>query len=137
MPRKRKASSSDFADFAKHVTKLYDLVTSGNLKESKGDEPREVRQVAFGLATIHKLVKREHAAVGNQAAADMGLLEAGKIVDALVTGLNHPIHRYIKGLRSGKYRPQRQRINRTRQACSRLCGRACSRYPEDSSCGQE
>jgi hypothetical protein len=107
MARRSKAQSDRV--LAEDVLKLFMLAISGDLKATSGDESPEVRQVAFGLAVLQKLVDREISNAPPFAAAPMGLFEAAMILDAVTSGREHPIWQFLSGMRSR--RPNRAQAN--------------------------
>jgi hypothetical protein len=88
------------ADFARRVLELLVKAQTG---EASPEKDPDVRRVAFGLAFITHGVKNYSQIA---AAAESEANEAVAIIDALTTGREHPIWRYIRGVRAFKYRSQ-------------------------------
>jgi hypothetical protein len=97
----------DVSAFARSVRTLY-------LKALKGEASKEadveVREVAFGLAALRQLLNlnirdllRRHDL---NVYASTGVLQAEKILDALISGHAHPVWWFLKGVQSID-RPQR------------------------------
>jgi hypothetical protein len=93
------------ADFAQRVLEVLMKVQAG---KASSEKDRDVRRVAVGLAFITHGVKN-YSQMG--AGADSGASEALAIVDALTSGREHPIWRYIRGVRAFKYRSQDAPVN--------------------------
>jgi hypothetical protein len=116
-------SPRDDGAFAAAVIRFYNhAVKEGEAAEFRpygGNQSREVRQVACGLAFIRQLL--DEYTMRPHVLADIpqsGVAEAYGILAHLTTGGDHPAARHIKGLRS-RFRPQRAAANsieRTRQA---------------------
>jgi hypothetical protein len=88
------------ADFAQRVL---DVLVKEQAGEASSEKDPDVRRVAVGLAFITKGVKNySEIAVG----ADAGANEALAIVNALTSGREHPLWRYLRGVRAFKFRSQ-------------------------------
>ena len=99
-------------EFANAVSSLIDHAQRGALKEFKGDSTRDVRRVAFGLEIIRQLVDDRFAKVEQRGNYDdvpgEALWQAKEIVHALLTGEDHPILKYVLGIRKSGFRSQDQ-----------------------------
>jgi hypothetical protein len=93
------------ADFAAKVDALYALAIAGKPSNAK-HERREVREVAFALAQIRNLIEDAAKETRLSALPETALVAASDLLDALMSGTNHPIWRY---LREGQ---SRKRINK-------------------------
>jgi hypothetical protein len=112
MTKTNDVSPDDDGEFAAAVNKLYRHAVKGDPKPFQGNIGLEVRQAAFGLALLHQLV--EQNAKSMRLSADIpssGIGEALGILDHLTTGKDHPISKHIKGIHSGKFRPQHAEAN--------------------------
>ena len=102
------------ADFAAAVRDLYSKACRGDL-HSAPEQERDVRRVAFGLAHIRTLIDAAARAFKDAAAYDekiaSGNSEALAIMDALISGRDHPIWKHIRGMRSKEFRPQHSPAN--------------------------
>jgi hypothetical protein len=88
------------ADFAQRVLEVLVKAQAG---EPASEKNPDVRRVAIGLAFITKRVKNySEITVG----ADSGANEALAIINALTSGREHPIWRYLRGVRASKFRSQ-------------------------------
>jgi hypothetical protein len=83
------------ADFARRVLEVLVKAQAG---EASSEKDADVRRVAVGLAFITQGVKK----VGAESDANAALA----IIDALTSGRDHPIWRYVRGVRAFKYRSQ-------------------------------
>jgi hypothetical protein len=88
------------ADFAQRVLEVLVKAQAG---EASSEKDPDVHRVSVGLAFIRKGVKNYSQIA---AGADSGASEALAIIDALTSGREHPIWRYIRGVRAFKYRSQ-------------------------------
>jgi hypothetical protein len=93
-------------NFAAAVIKLYNHARSG-ARPFDGNASDDVRRVAFGLALIRDLVE-EHARTITFSAhiPSSAIGEALSIIEHLTTGREHPVSRHIRGIHSGRFRPQ-------------------------------
>jgi hypothetical protein len=87
------------ADFAQRVLQVLVKAQAGGASSEKDPD---IRRVAVGLAFIAHGVKNYARTVGPES----GAKEALAVIDALTSGREHPIWRYIRGVRAFKYRPQ-------------------------------
>jgi hypothetical protein len=87
-------------DFAQRVLEVLVKAQAG---EASSEKDADVRRVAVGLAFITHAVKNySQIAAGAESEANEGLA----IIDALTSGREHPIWRYVRGVRAFKYRSQ-------------------------------
>ncbi len=121
-------SGSNKASFAENVIAIYNRAIQGERADNSDDSlngtvDREVRQVGYGLALLRLLTDQCAKKLQRRSAtqrASSAIREAEGILDALVTGTNHPIFRHIASLRSARFRPQKAAANitmRRRRAC--------------------
>lgn len=114
------------SDFAEAVIALYKWglrnplapFSNGIYNNFSKCNQREVREVAFGLVMLHHACDRAAESLSKKPAkrrVESGISEAYAIIDALTTGLAHPIQRYMTSLRSIKYRPQSAPAGRIKQ----------------------
>jgi hypothetical protein len=92
------------ADFAQRVL---DVLVKAQAGEDATEKDRDVGRVAVGLAFIADGVKNYAQMAGAESGAD----EALAIIAALTSGREHPIWRFIRGIRAVKYRAQRAPLN--------------------------
>jgi hypothetical protein len=99
-------------EFANAVSKLIDYTHRRKLEEFEGDDSLDVRRVAFGLEMIRQLVDDRFGKVEKRGNYDdipsEALWQAKEIVYALLTGEDHPILKYVVGIRSSGFRSQDQ-----------------------------
>jgi hypothetical protein len=104
-------SKRERAQFASEVKELYGLAMAG--KPPEKEYKREVRQAAYGLVALRQSsdywFKKFEQDPDLTRLASSGVSEAKAIVDALTTGLDHPIWRHIEGLQTTEHRPNRAR----------------------------
>jgi hypothetical protein len=91
--------------FSKRVDDLYARAIAGTATDASG-EKREVREVAFALAALRKLIDGAYTKVKLPDLPETALVAASDLLDSLVTGTNHPIWRFIEDGKSRK-RPNR------------------------------
>jgi hypothetical protein len=105
--RTRGGELANRGNFANAVQALYRCAVGIAPKPQYADD-LQVRQVAFGLAAIQQLIdqeaKRQLKAPLRDGLTATGLAEAMQIIDALVTGRDHPIQRYVSDLHTAKFR---------------------------------
>jgi hypothetical protein len=95
------------------IIELYTAAMRGELEKFSGNQDRDVREVAFVLATIRQLLERElRAGFATAGLPGTPILGGLAMIDALTSGRDHPIHRHLAGLRSGRFRPQNAPPNR-------------------------
>jgi hypothetical protein len=100
------------AEFANAVSRLIDYAHRPTPEEFEGDESLDVRRVAFGLEIIRQIVDDRFTIVEKRGNYDdipsEALWQAKEIVHALLTGEDHPIQKYVVGIRSSRFRCQDQ-----------------------------
>ena len=106
------------ADFAGAVIQLFKLSVSGEAVDRYclgGDNWPAIYKVGAALAVLQKLADRELEQLvstkGLLAVRESGLREAIALLDALTTGTRHPIFEHVEGLRSKRYRAEREKPN--------------------------
>jgi hypothetical protein len=91
---------------AADVIELYGATISGKLVDRPDVGDDDVRKVAFGLAVLRQMtdqfLKKFEADSDLSRLPSSGLPDASAIIDALTTGKDHVIFRYIKGLRTSR-----------------------------------
>ncbi|MCV0387401.1 MAG: hypothetical protein K5821_13410 [Nitrobacter sp.] len=107
---------SEKGEFARAVRELYFVAIAKSTKDRPaGAGELEVRQVAFGLAAIHQLIQREIDRIKSAPLSDeftaTGLSDAAQLLEGLITGYEHPIHRYVTDLHTADYRSNRPAPN--------------------------
>jgi hypothetical protein len=108
------------AEFAGVVIDLFKHSLSGHAPNNDrpndlGDRWPAIYKVGVGLAVLQKLADTEFdhlvSTKGLLALRESGLREAIALLDALTTGTRHPIFDHVEGLRSKRYRSQREKPN--------------------------
>ena len=105
MSRKEQDGRSS-PEFTEAVRDLYEKACRGDL-EHLPEQDRDVRRVAFGLAHIRGLIDAAARAFKEAGAYDEKIgsanSEALAVIDALISGRDHPIWKHMKGLRSERF----------------------------------
>jgi hypothetical protein len=103
---------SDPAEFAAAVNGLCAYLSGNRARPFKGNSAREVRQVAFGLNLFREMLDSYAEKVHWTRRPATGLMEAYAILDHLETGRAHPVATHVRGIHSGKFRPQHMRVHK-------------------------
>jgi hypothetical protein len=118
-----KIEAAEQAQLAADVIDIYQAAISGKLAD-RGPVDDEVREVAFGLAILRQItdhyLKKFEADPDVTRLPSSGLCDASRIIDALTTGKDHVIFRYIRGLRASRKRGD--------QECHEMLGGLVSAY---------
>jgi hypothetical protein len=128
-----KIEAAEQAKLATDVGELYQAAISGKLADHAAVNDDEVREVAFGLTVLRQMT--DHHLKKFEADRDLtrlpssGLCEASRIIDALTTGNDHVIFRYIKGLRASR--------KRSDQECHKMLGGLVHAYAEAKAKGKK
>jgi hypothetical protein len=103
-----KIEAAKQVQLAADVRELYDAAISGNLADHPDVGDDDVRKLAFGFAILRQItdqfLKKFEADPDPRRLPNSGLPDASAIIDALTTGKDHVIFRYIKGLRASRKR---------------------------------
>ena len=103
-----KIEAAKQVQLAAEVRELYDTAISGHLGDHPDVGDDDVRKVAFGLVILRQItdqfLKKFEADPDPRRIPNSGLPDASAIIDALTTGKDHAIFRYIKGLRASRKR---------------------------------
>ena len=107
MPRRRAAGKRD--DFAAAVLHAYKRALGLIADKHPSDDDHDVREAAFGLAAIRQLLNEKVDQIkqkpfDSDALTATGIANALALFDSLTTGKDHPIQRYISGLKSRRFR---------------------------------
>jgi hypothetical protein len=103
-----KIEATEQVQLAEDVVELYEAAISGKLADHPDIGDDDVREVAFGLAVLRQIT--DHHLKKFEVDPDLtrlpssGLREASAIIDAMTSGKDHVIFRYIKGLRASRKR---------------------------------
>jgi hypothetical protein len=101
MPRKKRQLAP--AEFAAAVSNAVKANLEGTRPTNPNASHRDVRRVANGLALLKQLTDQQHAemkARGDRNYRGTGVLDAIDILEALLTGCDHPIREHLEGLKS-------------------------------------
>jgi hypothetical protein len=113
------AVGSAGTDFVQAVTGLYHHAINGapqphiEIASLPDRDQVAASSVATGLILLRQLLTREMERQDIDAFGVYSVLNAQELLDALVSGADGPIHRYIAHLGSATFGPQRAQANRT------------------------